>query len=171
MKRRTSKFWYANERKVIEKLGLKSTPRSGAGEILKEDGYNENVICQLKSTESNQVSFKRLDVEKLLYHATVDRKIPIFVVQFVDGPILVATVPAELEYLSKYLNGEVFEKAKPIEIIKHKQKNITKIKGKGKLTVDEIIEESKMKQEKEKKPSTLSDVFEKRRERKWMRKK
>ena len=144
MKRRTSKFWYANERKVIKKLGLKSTPRSGAGEILKEDGYNENVICQLKSTESNQISFKRLDVEKLLYHATVDRKIQIFVVQFVDGPILVATVPAELEYLSKYLNGEAFEKAKPIEIIKHEQKNIIKIKGKGKLTVDEIIEESKM---------------------------
>lgn len=167
MKRRTSKFWYANERKVIEKLGLKSTPRSGAGEILKEDGYNDDIICQLKSTESNQVSFKRLDVEKLLYHATVDRKIPIFVVQFIDGPMLIATVPAELENLSKYLKGQEFEKAKPIEIVKHKQKLITKIKGKGKLTVDEIIEESKIQNNQKQKPSTLSDVFEKRRERKW----
>lgn len=167
MKRRTSKFWYANERKVIEKLGLKSTPRSGAGEILKEDGYNDDIICQLKSTESNQVSFKRLDVEKLLYHATVDRKIPIFVVQFIDGPMLIATVPAELENLSKYLKGQEFEKAKPIEIVKHKQKPVVKIKGKGKLTVDEIIEESKNTKQSKQKPSTLSDVFEKRRERKW----
>ena len=169
MKRRTSKFWYANERKVIEKLGLKSTPRSGAGEILKEDGYNDDVICQSKSTESNQVSFKRLDVEKLLYHATVDRKIPIFVVQFIGGPMLIATVPTELENLSKHLKGQEFEKAKPIEIVKHKQKPVAKIKGKGKLTVDEIIEESKIQNNQKQKPSTLNDVFEKRRERKWMK--
>ena len=47
--------------------------------------------------------------------------------------------------------------------------NITKIKGKGKLTVDEIIEESKIQNNQKQKPSTLNDVIEKRRERKWMK--
>lgn len=161
MKRETSKFWYANERKVMDKLGLKGTPRSGAGEVLKEDGYNDYVICQLKSTAKGQISIKRLDVEKLIYHANVDKKIPIFAIQFLNGPMLLATIPAELGNIAEYLNKGLFEKADAIEVREHKQGEVKKIKGKSK-TVESIIKDAKLIEVSKVHDKTLLEIFKER---------
>ena len=113
-KKPTKKFWNTNEKRVLKKLGLESTPASGAGEVFKEDGRNEYVLCQLKSTVRDSVSVQRRDVETLMYNANLERKIPVFVIQFLDGQTLVATTADQLENIGKYLKGE--EPSKPSDL-------------------------------------------------------
>lgn len=108
--KRNPKYWFDNEKVVMKKLGLRPVPGSGSGELHKEDGENDDILCQLKSTEANSFKVTKLDVEKLLYHAELVNKIPIFVIQFMNGPMLIATVPAELGNIAQYLNGELYER-------------------------------------------------------------
>lgn len=83
-RKHTQKWYNKNEFEVMSKLGLTPTKRSGAGWIEKEDGYNEEIIAQLKSTDANSFKLSRDDLRKLEYHATVDKKKPLFVVQFIE---------------------------------------------------------------------------------------
>ena len=80
----------------------------------KEDGENDYILCQLKSTDAASYQLRKLDFEKLLYHAEVDCKIPLFVIQFMDTtmPLLALTPVDELQNVSKYLNGELFNDGK-----------------------------------------------------------
>lgn len=133
-KRISNKFWFKNEKEVMEKLGLEPVPGSGSG-VRKEDGENDYILCQLKSTSAESISIKKIDVEKLYYHADQIGKIPLFVIQFLNGPLLIASPPDELKNLSKYLNNELFEKAEveTFEFIEQpKQRNIVKGTTKGK---------------------------------------
>lgn len=113
MKHENKKFWRKNERDVCKQLGLRPVPGSGAG-MEKEDGENDYILCQLKSTDSASYQLRKLDVEKLLYHAEIDCKIPLFVIQFMDTtmPLLALTPVDELQNVSKYLNGELFNDGK-----------------------------------------------------------
>lgn len=116
-KRRSGKFYYKNEKEVMESLGLRQTPGSGNGWIVKEDGQNENVIAQLKSTDANSISISRLDLEKLNYNASVAHKIPMFVVQFLqDGATYLVVKPEMLEELVKYIQTGIVEESKLIDI-------------------------------------------------------
>lgn len=141
-KRRLNRYWTNNEKEVMRKLGLRPVPGSGSGEILKEDGENDYILCQLKSTEATSLSVNRLDVEKLLYHSELDNKIPVFAIQFMNGPMLLATVPEELGNISKYLNDGLFERKKVelVEIPKQKKKKPVKASNKS---IDEIIQDAK----------------------------
>ena len=67
----------------MRKYGLKPTVNSGSGWIEKEDGENDRYICQLKSTEKDSIKINLLDLHKLIYHADVAHKIPLFMVQFI----------------------------------------------------------------------------------------
>ena len=49
--KRTGKFYFRNEKEVLKSLGLTPTPQSGAGWVAKEDGENEIILAQLKSTD------------------------------------------------------------------------------------------------------------------------
>lgn len=143
-KRRLSRYWTKNEKEVMRKLGLRPVPGSGSGELLKEDGENDYIICQLKSTEATSINVKRLDVEKLLYHAELYNKIPVFAIQFINGPMLLATVPEELGNIAQYLNNDLFER-KQIELVeipkqKKKKKKIIKASEKS---IEEIIQDAK----------------------------
>lgn len=113
MKHTNKKFWRKNEREVCKQLGLRPVPGSGAG-IEKEDGENDYILCQLKSTDAASYQIRKLDVEKLLYHAEVDCKIPLFVIQFMDTttPLLALTPVDELKHVAQYLNDELFTDAK-----------------------------------------------------------
>jgi anion-transporting ArsA/GET3 family ATPase len=81
--KRTGKFYRNNESEVMRKYGLKPTANSGAGWIEKEDGENDRYICQLKSTEKDSIKINLLDLHKLIYHADIAHKIPVFMVQFI----------------------------------------------------------------------------------------
>lgn len=67
----------------MRKYGLKPTANSGSGWIEKEDGENDRYICQLKSTEKDSIKIDLLDLHKLIYHADIAHKIPVFMVQFI----------------------------------------------------------------------------------------
>lgn len=85
---RTARFYGKNERKTMEELGFFPVPRSGAGWIHKEDGENEAILCQLKSTDAAEARIRRIDLERLAYHAAISHKMPLFAVQFLsDGKI------------------------------------------------------------------------------------
>ena len=82
MPRRSTKFYRKNEADVMSALGLKPTKNSGAGWVEKEDGQNDHLIAQLKSTDAASISIKHRDIEILEANALVAHKVPVFVIQF-----------------------------------------------------------------------------------------
>lgn len=84
-RQRSQKWYLANEKEVMEDLGLKATPGSGSSWIAREDGENEYVLAQLKSTDKQSYTLKQLDLDKLEHNATVSKKIPLFVIQFLNN--------------------------------------------------------------------------------------
>lgn len=90
--KRSGKFYYRNEKETLTALGLTPAPQSGAGWVTKEDGENERVLVQLKSTDAASYTLKSLDMKKLEYHASVSHKAPIFLVQFLQDNRIYAIV-------------------------------------------------------------------------------
>ena len=88
----------------MQQLGLTPTQRSGGGWIEKEDGYNDFVLCQHKSTDSGSYSIKQDDLRKLEYHALVEKKLPLFVLQFLqDDSLYLVIKPENLLEIVEYL--------------------------------------------------------------------
>lgn len=115
--KRSGKFYSKNEKETLTKLGLRPIPFSGAGWVEKEDGENENVLVQLKSTESSSYRIDILDIKKLEYHSSVSHKIPVFIVQFLKHDKIYALVNLEdLEELNEALNGKKKKETVKIKI-------------------------------------------------------
>lgn len=92
MPKRSGKFYSKNEKRTLKALGLTPAPASGAGWVVKEDGENETLMVQLKSTDSLSYRISRLDMKKLEFHAEVSNKVPVFLVQFLKDDRLYAIV-------------------------------------------------------------------------------
>lgn len=102
--KRSGKFYRRNESEIMESLGLIPTKNSGSGWIEKEDGQNENVICQLKSTDAQSIKINKLDIEKLEYNAGVSKKIPVFAINFLsDNSTYLLVKPEDLSMVSEYI--------------------------------------------------------------------
>lgn len=115
--KRSGKFYSKNEKETLTKLGLRPIPFSGAGWVEKEDGENENVLVQLKSTEASSYRIDMLDIKKLEYHSSVSHKIPVFIVQFLKHDKIYALVNLEdLEELNEALNGKKKKETVKIKI-------------------------------------------------------
>lgn len=93
----------------MQSLGLEPTPNSGSGWIVKEDGQNDNVICQLKSTDANSIKLNKQDLDKLNYNSLVSHKLPLFVFQFLQSnEIYLVIKPEVLKDIVNYIEtGEV----------------------------------------------------------------
>ena len=101
---RSGKFYRKNEQEVIRALGLEPTPNSGSGDIVKEDGQSETVICQLKSTDANSIRVCKKDMDTLLYNASVTKKLPVFAIQFLQSnEVYVIVRPQDLPEAAEYL--------------------------------------------------------------------
>lgn len=127
MRKRTGKFYSRNEKETLSKLGLTPAPMSGAGWVIKEDGENETVMVQLKSTDKASYRIDLLDIKKLEYHAAVSNKIPIFLIQFLKTNKIYALVDIySIEGILK--EKEIYkEKEKPgCEVIQETQKEVKK---------------------------------------------
>ena len=83
--RRSNKYYAKNEYELMTELGLKPTARSGAGWIEKEDGQNDMIIAQLKSSDAESIGIKLLDLHTLEHNAVVSHKIPLFVIQYLQS--------------------------------------------------------------------------------------
>lgn len=104
MAKRSGKFYYQNEREVLERLGLRQVPGSGNGWVQKEDGESEDILCQLKSTDAQSIRVQKLDIEKLEYHAMVSHRLPVFVINFLsDNSTYLLVSPESLIEVAEYL--------------------------------------------------------------------
>lgn len=105
MARRSTKFYRKNEADVMSALGFKPTVNSGAGWIEKEDGQNDFLIAQLKSTDAASISIKQKDIQILEHNAVITHKVPCFVIQFLnDNSVFVMARPEDLEQVVAYIN-------------------------------------------------------------------
>ena len=90
----------------MRSLGLEPTPNSGSGWVVKEDGQNESIICQLKSTDKESISVKKLDLDKLVINAAVAHKVPVFAIQFISsGDIYLMVKPEDVVDLADHMSG------------------------------------------------------------------
>lgn len=126
-KKRNPKFWFKNEKELMKSIGLNPVPGSGNG-AKKEDGQNDYIIAQLKSTEADQTTIKLQDINTLYYHAAVSHKTPLFINQFINGPILLSIRLEDLEDVYNYLTKKVIKK-RETSIIKIYNKNDSVIKS------------------------------------------
>lgn len=107
MHRRSIKFYRKNEAEVMKRLGFRPTPNSGAGWISKEDGQNEQCICQLKSTDKQSISIKQNDLHILEQNAVISHKLPVFALQFLNtGEVWVMIKPEDLGLIQSLVEGE-----------------------------------------------------------------
>ena len=108
MKSRGTKFYRKNEEEVMKALGFKPTKNSGAGFAEKEDGQNDYLICQLKSTDAKSISVKLQDIHTLEYNAIVSHKLPVFAIQFLStGEVWLMAKPTDFVEVSKYISTGV----------------------------------------------------------------
>lgn len=102
MAKRNVKFYFKNEKALMRELGLNPVPGSGNGAI-KEDGQNDYIIAQLKSTDAASITIKQTDVNALFYNAHVTHKIPIFINQFLDGHVLISMRLEDIPEVANYI--------------------------------------------------------------------
>lgn len=137
---RSGKWYRNNEKDIIELLGLKPTPNSGSGWIVKEDGESEDVICQLKSTDAQSIKINKIDLDKLNYNALVSHKLPVFVIQFIQSnEMYLVLKPEQLKEIVQYLNTGIVETT-DIPIASEKQIKQTKKQPKIKSSADSRLE-------------------------------
>lgn len=107
--KRSGKFYFKNEKEVMKSLGLKQTKGSGNGFLEKEDGQNDFLICQLKSTDAASIRIQQKDIRILEHNAVVTHKLPVFAIQFLNtGEVWIMTKPEDLTEVAEYINtGEV----------------------------------------------------------------
>ena len=92
----------------MESIGLKPTSNSGAGWIEKEDGQNDYLIAQLKSTDAASMKISLRDIQILEAHAVESHKIPIFVIQYLStGDTFILARPIDFEEVASYINTGV----------------------------------------------------------------
>ena len=108
---RSFKFYRKNEEEVMKSLGLKPTKNSGSGWIEKEDGQNDYVICQLKSTDAQSIKINQKDIRTLEKNAMIEHKIPMFAIQFLNtGEVWLMLKPDDLPDAAEYiLTGSIKE--------------------------------------------------------------
>ena len=156
MNKRSGKFYSKNEKEIMERYGLKATPGSGSGWLAKEDGQNDHVIAQLKSTDANSYKLSLDDIDKLEYHAMVENKIPLFIIEFLQrDEIFFVLKPQDLIKLSKYLEIGEYKESKILNEInetkeekKIKRKKISSSNKARKKFYKELEKERELKNEK-----------------------
>lgn len=103
--KRSFKFYRRNEEDVMKSLGLKPTKNSGSGWIEKEDGQNDYLICQLKSTDAQSIKVNQKDIRILEYNASVSHKIPIFAIQFLNtNEVWLMAKPEDFTDVAQYIS-------------------------------------------------------------------
>ena len=131
MPKRSGKFYYKNEREVMESLGLKQVPGSGnVWSSSKEDGENDYILCQLKSTDAQSIRVQQVDIRKLEEHAALSQRFPVFAIQFLNtGEVWLMAKPDDFADVAKYITTGKCEKPKePIVNTVETKRKVTKKK-------------------------------------------
>lgn len=103
--KRSGKFYRKNEAEIMESLGLKPTINSGSTWIEKEDGQNDYLICQLKSTDAESIRVQQKDIRILEENAITAHKIPLFAIQFLNtNEVWLMAKPEDFSDVAQYIN-------------------------------------------------------------------
>lgn len=131
MAKRTTRFYRKNEEEVMEALGLQATKNSGAGWVEKEDGQNDHLIAQLKSTDASSINIKLRDIQVLEANAITCHKVPMFVVQFLGtGDTFIMARPSDMEQVVQYINTGACEKPSDgFDLTEGKKPKVNKIRS------------------------------------------
>ena len=109
--KRSGKFYRKNEKEVMESLGLRPTINSGSTWIEKEDGVNDYLICQLKSTDAQSIRVQQKDIRMLEKNAYTEHKIPIFAIQFLNtGEVWLMAKPGDFQDVAQFLDTGVLQR-------------------------------------------------------------
>lgn len=129
--KRTTRFYRRNEEEVMQSLGLVPTKNSGAGWIEKEDGQNDYLIAQLKSTDAQSIKVQLRDIEILEANALVAHKVPVFVIQFLStGDVFVMSRPSDLRKVVQYIDtGECERPTDDFNVMECKKPKVSKIRS------------------------------------------
>lgn len=104
--KRSGRFYRTHEESVMRQLGFEPTKGSGSGWLEKEDGQNEHLIAQLKTTDASQIAVREIDLDRLVQNATVTHKLPVFVIEFLEtGNMWLLVRPHEMQDVSDALSG------------------------------------------------------------------
>jgi hypothetical protein len=115
--KRSGKFYYKNEREVMESLGLKQVVGSGNTWLAKEDGSNDFILCQLKSTDAQSIKVNQKDIRMLEKNASVEHKLPVFAIQFLNtGEIWLMAKPEDFTEVSSYIKTGECRKTENIDV-------------------------------------------------------
>ena len=106
---------------------------------------NEKLIAQLKSTEADSITIKLNDLTTLLYNATVSHKIPIFINQFVNGPILISVRLQDFKDVADYLQTGEYKRREESLVISDEKISVNKIKSKNRNKIKRAIQKEKEK--------------------------
>lgn len=124
MSKRSTKFYRRNEDEVMKRLGFRPTKNSGAGWIEKEDGINDQAICQLKSTDKQSISVKQSDLHILEQHALEAHKLPVFALQFLNlDEVWIMVKPEHIGLLQSLVRGEDISENLPRNIFEENTQN------------------------------------------------
>lgn len=128
--KRSGKFYRKNEKEVMESLGLKPTPNSGSGWVIKEDGQNDYIIAQLKSTDAQSIKINQRDLVVLEQNAAVAHKVPVFAIQFLNtNQVFIMMKPEDLNDVNEYIyTGKKNIHQNTPELIEGKEKVVSKPK-------------------------------------------
>ena len=126
--KRSGKFYRKNEREVMEDLGFKPTKNSGAGWIEKEDGVNDYLICQLKSTDAQSIKVNQKDIRILEHNAAVEHKVPVFAIQFLNtNEVWIMCKPEDISDVAQYIETGKTERDDFIDIDDVKSVKVSKV--------------------------------------------
>lgn len=136
MAKRTFKFYRKNEADIMKSLGLMPTKNSGSTWIEKEDGQNDYVICQLKSTDAQSIKINQKDIRVLEKNALVAHKLPVFAIQFLNtNEVWLMVKPIDISEIAKFV--ETGKCVIPKPIIQNSDSEMERItKAKIKSNVD-----------------------------------
>jgi hypothetical protein len=127
--KRSTKWYRKNEIDVMKALGMEGTKNSGSGWIEKEDGQNEYLICQLKSTDAGSIGIKKKDIDILNYNASVVHKIPVFAIQYIQsGEVYILMKPSDITEVAKYIETGECSPHEGIDLSDRKETTTKKIK-------------------------------------------
>jgi Holliday junction resolvase len=154
MPKRSGKFYRNNEKEVMKKLGFEPTYNSGSGWVEKEDGENDYLLGQLKSTDAQSIKVNQKDLRILEEHSVTSHKVPVFVIQFLNtNEVWLIVKPGDITDVSKYIEtGEKETRENLIDISKvseTKVKNNVRIKS-GAESREEFYREKEKRFSKEK---------------------
>ena len=115
----------------MEALGLQPTKNSGAGWVEKEDGQNDHLIAQLKSTDANSIKVNLRDIEVMEANALVAHKVPVFVIQFLGtGDTFIMARPRDMEQVVEYINtGNCQRPTEGFELTEGKKPKVKQIRS------------------------------------------